>query len=155
MRLHPGLYGVAILAMLTVASIAPGAEPPVGPALTPKLLASLREEMQLVLGASQDILAALVTGDHATVADGAQKITRSFILEQALTKQDLEDLEAAVPPAFLELDQAFHRTSAELAASAERRDASKAAALFGQMVQDCTMCHVRFAGDRFPGLASP
>ena len=78
MRLHPGLYGVAILAMLTVASIAPGAEPPVGPALTPKLLASLREEMQLVLGASQDILAALVTGDHATVADRAQKITRSL-----------------------------------------------------------------------------
>ena len=38
MRLHPGLYGVIVLATLTAASVAPRAEPPVGPELTPKLL---------------------------------------------------------------------------------------------------------------------
>ena len=125
---------------------------PVGPALTPKLLDALREEMRLVLGASQDILAALVAGDYATVAERAQKIDASFILEQALTEQDRKDLETAMPPAFLTLDAAFHATAAELAAAAGARDAEHAAALYGRMVEACVACHGRFAADRFPGL---
>jgi mono/diheme cytochrome c family protein len=128
-----------------------GAEP-VGPALTPKLGETLREEMRLVLGASQDILAALVAGDHATVAERARNIHDSFILERSLTEQELRDLEEAVPPAFLELDQEFHRTAAELAAAARAGDAAREAELFGRMVQDCAACHGRFAADRFPGL---
>ena len=47
------------------------ADEPVGPRLTPKLRDTLRGEMGHVLGASQDILAALVAGDHATVAERA------------------------------------------------------------------------------------
>ena len=125
---------------------------PVGPSLTPKLLDALREEMRLVLGASQYILAALVAGDYAIVAERAQKIDASFILEQALTEQDRKDLEMAMPPAFLTLDEAFHATAAELVATARARDAGHAAALFGRMVEACVACHGRFAADRFPGL---
>src|SRR3954463_15542882 len=99
-------------AVLGMAAASPGAEP-VGPRLTPKLRDTLRGEMQHVLGASQDILAALVAGDHATVVEQAQNIHGSFILEQSLTGQDLKDLEQAVPPAFLEFDRAFHATAAE------------------------------------------
>ena len=125
---------------------------PVGPALTPKLLDTLREEMRLVLEGSRDILTALVTGDHATVTAQAQTIDDSFILEQALTVQDREDLEAALPPAFIEIDAAFHRTAAELAVAARALDARREAALFGRMVEACADCHGRFAGGRFPGL---
>jgi hypothetical protein len=124
----------------------------VGPALTPKLLTALREEMRQVLGASQDILAALVIGDHAGVAERSQKIHDSFILEQALSEQDRKDLETAVPPMFLELDAAFHRTAADLVAAARAQDAGREAALFGQMIAACADCHDRFADDRFPGL---
>jgi hypothetical protein len=143
--------GLATAVLLATAAV--GHAEPVSPRLTPKLGETLREEMRQVLGASQDILAALVAGDHATVAERAQKIHDSFILEQSLTEQDLKDLEEAVPPAFLELDQAFHRTAADLAAAAQARDAAREAELFGRMVQDCTACHGRFASDRFPGLA--
>ena len=91
---------------------------PVGPQLTPKLQELLRQEMASVLIASQDILGAIVTGDHATVAERAQQIHDSFILQQSFTEQDRKDLMAAVPPEFVDLDRAFHETSAELAAAA-------------------------------------
>jgi hypothetical protein len=150
-RLAPRALLAAAAVLGTVASGL--AAEPVGPALTPKLLDALRQEMQLVLGASGDILTALVYGDHATVAARAQAIHDSFILAQALTEQDLKDLEAAVPPAFVEIDAAFHGMAAELAAAARAGDAGREAALFGQMVAACTDCHGRFAADRFPGLA--
>jgi cytochrome c' len=142
---------LATAVLLATASAGQAAEP-VGPRLTPKLRDTLREEMRQVLGASQDILAALVLGDHATVAERAQNIHDSFILEQFLTEQDLKDLEQAVPPAFLELDQAFHVTAAELATAARAQDAARATELFGRMVQNCTACHGRFAADRFSSL---
>jgi hypothetical protein len=75
-----------------------------------------------------------------------------FILEQELTAQDRERLEAALPAAFVEIDAAFHRTAAELAAAARAQDAGREAALFGRMVEACTDCHGRFTADRFPGL---
>ena len=145
-------FALAAAAMLGATAASSRADEPVGPRFTPKLRDTLRGEMGHVLGASQDILAALVAGDHATVAERAQNIHDSFILEQSLTEQDLRDLEQAVPPAFLELDRAFHVTAANLAVAARAGDAAREAELFGRMVQDCTICHGRFAADRFPGL---
>jgi hypothetical protein len=151
MRKRP-IRRALVLATALAAMAAGSRAEPVGPALTPKLKDTLREEMRQVLGATQDILAALVVGDHATVAAQAQKIHDSFILEQALTGQDLKDLEAAVPPAFLELDATFHRTAADLATAAQAQDAGREAALLGRMIEACADCHGRFAADRFPGL---
>jgi hypothetical protein len=148
----PGWRRLGLAPAMLLGSVAIGHAEPVGPQLTDKLRETLREEMQQILAASQDILAALVIGDHANVATLAQQIDASFILEQALTEQDLRDLEAAAPPAFLELDAAFHATSAELAAAAQAKNAAREAELFGRMVQECTECHGRFATDRFPGL---
>lgn len=144
---------LVVAAVLGTAATGLAAEP-VGPALTPKLLDTLREEMRLVLEASGDILTALVYGDHATVAARAQAVDDSFVFDQALTAQDREDLEAALPPAFVELDTAFHGMAAELAAAAQAGDAKREVTLFNQMVEACADCHGRFAADRFPGLAS-
>jgi len=140
-----------ILLVMAGASV-PAAEP-VGPKLTPKLRDLLRQEMANVLGASQDILGALVTGDHATVTERAQQIHDSFILQQSLTDQDRQDLMAAVPPDFVELDRAFHETSAGLAEAARAEDVELELATFGQMTEACAVCHARFASDRFSGLA--
>lgn len=106
-----------------------------------------------MLAASQDILGAVVIGDHATVAERAQQIHDSFILQQSLTEQDRKDLMAAVPPAFIELDRAFHETSAKLAAAARAESVGQELITFSQMTEACVACHGRFATDRFPGLA--
>jgi hypothetical protein len=99
---------IALAGILLIAAgtSVPAAEP-VGPRLAPKLRDALRQEMAQVLVASQDIVAALAIGDHATIAELARQIHDSFILEQSLTQQDREDLEAALPPEFIELDRCY------------------------------------------------
>jgi cytochrome c556 len=143
------LAGAIVLA--TAASVA--AAEPVGPKLTPKLRDALRQEMASVLLASQDIVGALAIGDHATVAERAQQIHDSFILEQSLTEQDRQDLEAALPPEVVELDRGFHETSAALAAAARTEDVEQELSAFARMTDACVTCHGRFAADRFPSLA--
>ena len=129
------------------------AEEPVGPQLTPKLRDLLRQEMASVLAAGQDILAGIVAGDHATVAERAQQIHDSFILQQSLTEQDRKDLMAALPSEFVALDRSFHETSADLAAAARAEVVEQEMTGFNQMVEACVACHRRFATDRFPSLA--
>jgi hypothetical protein len=146
---------IAGLSLAALAAASVQAAEPVGPKLTPKLRDLLRQEMAEVLVASQDILGALATGDHATVAERAQQIHDSFILQQSLTEQDRQDLMTAVPPEFVELDRAFHETSAELASAARAEDVEQELSAFSQMAEACVACHGRFASDRFPGLAQP
>ena len=140
-----------LLVLMTAGALT--AAEPVGPKLTPKLRDLLRQEMANVLLASQDILGALAIGDHASVAERAQQIHDSFILQQSLTEQDRQDLMAAVPPEFVELDRAFHETSAALAAAARAQDVGQEQSAFARMTEACVACHGRFATDRFPGLA--
>ena len=143
---------LAGLLMLTAGASVPPAEP-VGPTLTPKLRDLLREEMANVSIASQEILGALAIGDHASIAERAQQIHDSFILEQSLTEQDRQDLMAAVPPEFVELDQSFHEISAALAETARAQDIGQELSTFAQMTEACVVCYSRFASDRFPRLA--
>ncbi len=125
---------------------------PVGPRLTPTLKKLLTEEMRAVNRASQQIVAALAAGDHAAVATAAQQTHDSFILEKKLTEKDKHDLEAAVPPAFLALDGAFHLMAAKLAEAARHKDGDLQIYYFGRMLEMCQTCHSRFASDRFPAF---
>ncbi len=145
------LAATLTLAILTPLANAAGPHA-VGPKLTPKLKKLLAEEMRAVNQASQQIVAALAAGDHAAVATSAQQIHDSFILEKKLTDKDKRDLEAAVPPAFLELDGAFHATAAKLAETARHKDVELQAYYFGRMLEMCQTCHSRFAADRFPAF---
>ncbi len=123
---------------------------PVAPRLTPKLQKLFAEEMIAVQAASQQILAGLAAGDHASVAKHAQAINDSFILDKKLTAQDRKDLEAALPPAFLELDGAFHQLAAKLAEAARHKDRELQTYYFGRMVESCQTCHSQYATDKFP-----
>lgn len=147
----------AALALALVLAAGPDtaarAAEPVGPKLTPELRELLRREMQQVLEASQDILAAQATGDYDTVATLAQQIADSFILERELTEGQRKTLESALPPGFVALDKDFHETATQLAAAARAHDKDRVRALFGWLVRACGECHGRFAADRFPGFA--
>jgi hypothetical protein len=123
---------------------------PVAPRLTPKLQKLFAEEMIAVQAASQQILAGLAAGDHASVAKHAQAIHDSFILDKKLTAQDRRDLETALPPPFLELDGAFHQLAAKLADAARHKDRDLQTYYFGRMVESCQTCHSQYATDKFP-----
>src|SRR5690606_35752173 len=97
----PKLFAAAML--FAAATMYAAAQQPsdraVGPSLPPNLRALLIEEMLAVLAASESILDALVRGEDERVAQNAQAIHDSFILEQRMTDADREALHAAVPHA--------------------------------------------------------
>ncbi len=145
-----GLLIVMLVGMWPAAD-ARGAEP-VTPKLAPKMQKLFAEEEVAILQASQKIIAALVAGDHATVAKNAQEIHDSFILDKNLTAKDRKDLDAAVPPAFLELDGAFHQMAAKLAEAARHKDTDLQNYYFDRMLETCGTCHRQYATDKFPAL---
>ncbi len=127
---------------------------PVSPDLTPKLQELLRKEMLSIEDASKQILSHLIAGEDAKVAEVAQQIHDSFILQQSMTPEDKQDLMAAVPEEFVTRDRAFHALSADLAQAARDQDRSAQHQKFGQMIEACTACHALYATDRFADLAN-
>lgn len=145
---------IAAVILATPEQIAARAETvsPVGPKLTPKLKDLIRQEMTQISDSMKEIGTAIATGDHETVADHAARISAGFILKRSLSEQDKKDLKSAVPPAFLQLDAAFHQTAEKLTEAARNRDPAREGALFSKMMENCVSCHSTYATDRFPGF---
>lgn len=139
----------AFLLYLAVSTTSMAAEP-VTPKLTDKLRQLLQEEMRAVQGAMTSIHSAMVTGQHASVAERAQRIHDSFILKQSLTEQDREDLMSAVPTGFIDLDKEFHKLAASLADAGRNENTKEQRILFSKMTHSCIECHGTYVSDRFP-----
>lgn len=146
------LMSILILS-LTVSFTATAAEP-VTPKLTDKLDRLLREEMRSIQSAMGQIHSAIVMGHHDDVADNAQRIHDSFILQQSLTEQDRTDLMSAVPKGFIKLDKEFHQLAASLAEAGKGKDTKEQHKLFSKMTGNCIQCHSEYVSDRFPGVQS-
>lgn len=156
MSRHPRLRATALVSLFALASLAPGlAAEPVGPELTPKLRSLLIKEMVQIEQAMQAIFSAIVRGQHATIAEKGQAIHDSFILKQSLTEEDRQDLKAAVPAEFLQMDAHLHELSASLAEAGRSEDTLQQIELFGRMADTCVACHSTYTADRFPGLEAP
>ena len=143
---------LALIAAGTLMAAGAYSAEPAGSRLSPKLRALLQQEMRQVLHAHQQILAAVAMGDHAAVAEQAQKIHDSFILEQSLTPEDKEALEKAAPAGFVDLDRSFHELAQGLAQAASAKDVQQELEYFNDMSRACVECHSRFVTDRFPGV---
>jgi len=141
--------GTLVALGISAASLA--AEP-VRPDLTLKLQGLLKKEMIQVEQAMQAVYSAIVQGRHAVVAEKGQSIHDSFILEQALSDEDRQDLKAAVPPEFLQMDAYLHELSASLAEAGRAEDTSRQVYIFGRMTESCVACHSTYVTDRFEGL---
>ncbi len=149
-KTNSSLLSIVILS-ITVSFTAAAAEP-VTPKLTDKLDRLLREEMRSIQTAMGQIHSAIVMGQHEKVAEQAQNIHDSFILQQSLTEKDRKDLMSAVPKGFIKLDKEFHQLAASLADAGRNDDTRKQHKLFGKMTSNCIQCHSTYVSDRFPGV---
>lgn len=144
----------ALLVLALVTPLSAGGEPdPVGPKLPPRVRGLLVQEMVAVLEATREIVAAIVRGEDNVVAQRAQAIHDSFILQQEMTEADRRALIDAVPGDFVQRDRAFHALTGELAEAARQGNGPRQRELFARMIEACVACHSRYATDRFPGLA--
>src|SRR5690554_434381 len=126
---------------------------PVSPELTPKLRDLLRHEMVSIEVASKQIMSALIAGDDDKIAELALKIHDSFIMEQSMSPEDIQDLMDAVPDRFLVLDRRLHETAHALSEAARHGNRAQQHVEFGRMIESCAGCHAAYATDRFPNLA--
>jgi hypothetical protein len=149
----PRALGAVLMVGLCVAGAA-GADEPVGPRLPEHLRGLLQQEMIAIAGASHEILDALVTGHDEVVAERAQAIHDSFIMQQTLTEADRQTLKSTLPPEFMSLDRQLHATAAALAEAARRDDRLESHARFAEMIEACRSCHARFATNRFPDFTA-
>jgi hypothetical protein len=119
----------------------------------PRLQALLIEEMRALQKAMAKIVAALPAGDWPTVANTAQAIHDSFILQQKLTKQDREKLHHHLPEEFIQMDQGLHLQAKKLQQVAKQHNAELSVYYVSRMLEKCMQCHSRFATQRFPSLS--
>ena len=122
---------------------------------SPNLRALLKDEMHEVASEMQTIVVALASANWKTVQDSSDKIRASYVMEKKLTPDQEKELARLLPEHFKQLDIAFHRRAANLAAAASEHDAKLAVFHYGQLVESCTTCHAVYARSRFPGFASP
>lgn len=148
-----GKFVGALLLGLALSTSSLAAEP-VTPKLTDKLSQLLQKEMRAVQGGMTSIHSAIVMGQHESVAENAQQIHDSFILQQELTEQDRKDLMSAVPKGFIDLDKEFHQLSASLAEAGRSKNTKEQLKLFTEMTGNCIQCHSKYVSDRFPGVQS-
>ena len=113
----------------------------------------LRKEMVELTDGMGVLLSHLAQGNAADAAEVAEKIHKSFILKQELSKADLKQLVGLLPEEFIEMDRTFHSNAAKIVEATHRKDFTTAIHLYGQMAQACIDCHGQYAVNRFPELA--
>jgi hypothetical protein len=124
-------------------------------ALSTPLREALAQEMVALQNGMMSIIPAFASGDWALVAETGKQMEQSYIMKQALSAEQLDELHHVLPPQFLELDAQFHYLAGMLSHAADNRKPELAAFYFSRMLETCTACHARFATEKFPALAVP
>jgi hypothetical protein len=135
------------------ASADPAKEPT--EALSPELRAAFIAEMQSLDTGLQGAVSAIARADWAAVERIARAIKGTFILEQRLGPEQLNELHRVLPEHFLELDRQFHAQSERLAHAAKAADGELTAFYAYKLTEACVSCHAQYARHRFQAVTPP
>lgn len=122
-------------------------------ALSPPLREALSAEMVALQNGLMTAIPAMVAGNWDEVARIGVQMRDSFIMKQALSEEQLEELHHALPASFLELDARFHYLAGMLSHAAEARKPELVGYYLGTLAETCINCHTRHARARFPALS--
>ncbi|NOQ37052.1 MAG: hypothetical protein GQ569_14365 [Methylococcaceae bacterium] len=113
----------------------------------------LTKEMQQIQLGMMNLLPAISSGQWDKIAEIAKEMQGSYIMKQQLTKEQMQTLHKTLPPAFIGLDQNFHRLAGMLAHVAEERKSELVNFYFYKLTESCGQCHSQYAQQRFPAFA--
>ncbi len=120
--------------------------------LSPALRSLLSQEMLAIQSGMMSIIPAYAAGDWHSIEETANRIEKSYILDQKLTKQQIKELETGLPPEFIKLDERFHYLAGMLAHAAQSGKPELINFYFSEMNASCAACHAEFATHKFPAL---
>lgn len=124
-------------------------------ALSVPLREALSAEMVALQGGLMAVIPAVVAGHWEEVARIGGQMRDSYIMKQALTEAQLQELHDALPASFLELDVRFHYLAGMLSHAAEAEKSELVGYYLGTMTETCVACHSRHAHTKFPAFAEP
>jgi hypothetical protein len=158
MRVHRPTMLLAVLSACCQPALAAGEHHhPAGAKGVEALSAPLREALSAEMVALQNgliqVIPAFVAGHWDEVARIGGEMRDSYILKQALSEAQLEELHQALPASFLELDARFHYLAGMLSHAAEAKKPELVGFYLGTMTETCVTCHARHAQSKFPALA--
>ena len=113
----------------------------------------LTQEMQHIKQGMMDLIPLIASGQWNGIAEIAKKMQGSYIMKQQLTKEQMHALHTSLPPAFIALDQNFHRSAGMLAHVAEEKKSELVNFYFYKLTESCGQCHSQYAQQRFPAFA--
>lgn len=122
-------------------------------ALSTPLREALSAEMVALQGGLMAVIPATVAGHWEEVARIGGQMRDSYIMKQALTAEQLQELHDALPASFLELDARFHYLAGMLSHVAEAEKPELVGYYLGAMTETCVACHSRHAQGKFPAFA--
>ena len=117
-----------------------------------KLSGLIQEEMKVIARALNEIVQAVVIGEHLIVAEQSRIIHQSFVLEHSGNSEETDKLIASLPQAFVALDRKLHRSAKKLAEAARGQKIDTERYYLSEMIENCVQCHKLFATHRFPSL---
>ncbi|ADJ28796.1 cytochrome c [Nitrosococcus watsonii] len=120
--------------------------------LSPELRALLGKEMRALEEGMQSIITAYVSGNLEKVSDIAEKMKNSFILKQAITKEQKHELVNKISKSFFRLDKKFHEYAGMLQHVAKEKHIESVGFYYYKLTELCVACHSNFANYRFPKL---
>lgn len=150
---------LAILMLLCAAVLAfaqdDGNEKKDGIELSDETFDALMQEMHTVVQNVGALATSIALGELETVSKQARKIEASFILNSKLSEKEIEELHAALPSGFLEVDHKFHNDAGKLAEAADAKDHELVSFYFYKVMEGCVACHAGYAQKAFPGFVKP
>lgn len=110
--------------------------------------------MQALQQGKIDAITAYTSGDLPDVARTAKNMEDSFILKQAITREQMHELHTSLPSSFLKMDKEFHYYAGMLAHVAQAGKLELINFYFSNLSESCVGCHSVHATHRFPGFSS-
>ena len=120
--------------------------------LPPELMSLLQAEMREITIGIQKVPVAIAQADWKLLSQTGELIQSSYIMAQALTKEQEETLESSLPERFKQIDSEFHKRAGDLAHAAEAKDFELASYHYSRLIESCAQCHALYAQTRFPGF---
>jgi hypothetical protein len=123
--------------------------------LSPDLRALLQKEMKALQSGMISVVPAYISGNLTEVEEIATGMKNSFILKQAITKEQMQELHTSLPAAFVKMDMEFHYFAGMLAHAANRKKLELVNFYLSKLTESCVGCHSEYATHKFPGFSSP
>ena len=122
--------------------------------IPPELSALIQEEMLIISDALEEIVRAVVIGEHQVVSEKGRIIYESSILNEGKAGEESHQLFSSLPKAFIAFDRRLHRSAMKMAVAADERKIDLERYYISEMIETCVNCHKVFAKNLFPSLGN-